>query len=149
MQTFLPYSDFKKSLDCLDYKRLGKQRVEAFQLLKCFYIKDYSWRSHPAFKMWKRYENALWLYHNTAISLWKDRGYKNTMALHNISGEIVMPEWLGNDRFHSSHRSNLLRKDFRFYSQYNWSESTNIPYYWNGYGNREGENNEISEKSQR
>ena len=33
MQTFLPYPDFKKSASCLDYKRLGKQRVEGLQIL--------------------------------------------------------------------------------------------------------------------
>ena len=33
MQTFLPYDDFVLSLDCLDYRRLGKQRVESMQLL--------------------------------------------------------------------------------------------------------------------
>ena len=32
MQTFLPYSDFIKSAKCLDYRRLGKQRVEAWQI---------------------------------------------------------------------------------------------------------------------
>ena len=30
MQTFLPYPDFKQSAACLDYSRLGKQRVEGF-----------------------------------------------------------------------------------------------------------------------
>ncbi len=33
MQTFLPYPDFKESFRALDSKRLGKQRVEAFQIL--------------------------------------------------------------------------------------------------------------------
>ena len=33
MQVFLPYPDFKKSLESLDNKRLGKQRVEAKQIL--------------------------------------------------------------------------------------------------------------------
>jgi len=33
MQTFLPFPDFKKSASCLDYKRLGKQRVEGLQIL--------------------------------------------------------------------------------------------------------------------
>ncbi len=33
MQTFLPYSDFRKSLESLDNKRLGKQRVEAYQII--------------------------------------------------------------------------------------------------------------------
>ena len=32
MQTFLPYQNFIKSAKCLDYKRLGKQRVEALQI---------------------------------------------------------------------------------------------------------------------
>ena len=32
MQTFLPYPDFRESLESLDYKRLGKQRVEAWQI---------------------------------------------------------------------------------------------------------------------
>lgn len=34
MQTFLPYPDFKKSLQALDYRRLGKQRVEAYQIIR-------------------------------------------------------------------------------------------------------------------
>ena len=34
MQTFLPYPDFVKSAQCLDYRRLGKQRVEAKQILE-------------------------------------------------------------------------------------------------------------------
>ena len=34
MQTFLPYPDFKQSAACLDYRRLGKQRVEGVQILK-------------------------------------------------------------------------------------------------------------------
>ena len=33
MQTFLPHRDFEQSAKCLDMKRLGKQRVEAYQLL--------------------------------------------------------------------------------------------------------------------
>ena len=33
MQVFLPYPDFKLSLESLDDKRLGKQRVEAYQLV--------------------------------------------------------------------------------------------------------------------
>ena len=33
MQTFLPYRNFRKSLQSLDDKRLGKQRVETFQIL--------------------------------------------------------------------------------------------------------------------
>lgn len=34
MNTFLPYPSFDESAKCLDYKRLGKQRVEAKQILE-------------------------------------------------------------------------------------------------------------------
>jgi len=30
MQPSLPYQDFTRSAECLDYKRLGKQRVAAY-----------------------------------------------------------------------------------------------------------------------
>ena len=33
MQTFLPYEDFRESVRSLDDKRLGKQRVEAYQII--------------------------------------------------------------------------------------------------------------------
>ena len=33
MQTFLPYPDIQKSLESLDNKRLGKQRVESYQII--------------------------------------------------------------------------------------------------------------------
>ena len=34
MQTFLPFPDFHESAACLDMRRLGKQRVEAMQILR-------------------------------------------------------------------------------------------------------------------
>lgn len=33
MQTFLPFDSFDDSAACLDMRRLGKQRVEGYQLL--------------------------------------------------------------------------------------------------------------------
>ena len=53
MQTFLPYDDFVLSLDCLDYRRLGKQRVEAMQLLNAMKREKGGWINHPATKMWR------------------------------------------------------------------------------------------------
>lgn len=40
------------------------------------------------------------------------------------------PPWLGDERVHSSHRSNLLRKDAQFYGQYAWAETNDLPYLW-------------------
>tara|TARA_R110000824_G_scaffold82342_3_gene206376 strand:+ start:591 stop:1100 length:510 start_codon:yes stop_codon:yes gene_type:complete len=139
MQTFLPVADFKASAKILDYKRLGKQRVEGMQLLNAMQP-DYDkkgWLNHPATVMWTGYENALKEYVNTMITEWKARGYNNTMQYYDIGGWVTYPDWLGSERIHKSHRMNLLRKDFTYYSKF-WPEEAihnvmNIetyPYYW-------------------
>jgi len=132
MQTFLPYPNLKKSLKVLDSRRLGKQRVEAFQILNILLnrTKSKAWKNHPAVKMWKDHTNALKLYFNKSIKLWISKGYKNNMKLETIEGKIIFPKWFGNKRFHASHRSNLLRKDKNYYSIYDWKESNNLPYIW-------------------
>lgn len=122
MQTFLPYPDFKKSLACLDDKRLGKQRVEAKQIL----TGDFP--NHPASLMWDGYKDALKLYHNLAIDEWVSRGFSNMMGKYEID-TVVLPHWLGGP-IHASHRSNLLRKQPLFYMQYRWVEPDNLPYHW-------------------
>lgn len=132
MQTFLPYPNLKKSLKVLDSRRLGKQRVEAFQILNVLLERTNKkgWKNHPAVLMWVGYENALKLYLNKAIKLWISRGYKNTMKLEIIEGKIKFPPWFGNPNFHASHRGNLLRKDFNFYSKNGWNEDPKMNYIW-------------------
>jgi hypothetical protein len=133
MQTFLPYPDFARSAACLDSRRLGKQRVEAYQILNT--LADPArrgWRRHPAVAMWRGYEDALRLYMNAMIAEWVRCGYRNTMPLAPVAGEPVMPPWLGDSAFHASHRSNLLRKNPAFYSRYGWSEPRDLPYVWPG-----------------
>ena len=34
------------------------------------------------------------------------------------------------EKFHSSHRANLLRKDSEWYGQYGWDENPESPYVW-------------------
>ncbi len=129
MQTFLPYPDFKKSLQSLDYRRLGKQRVEAYQILRALKFGN-GYSKHPAVKMWRGHINALKHYYNLAIDEWVKRGYRNNMLKMKISGKIAYPLWFGRDKFHAAHRSNMLRKDYCYYSQYGWSEPPDLPYLW-------------------
>lgn len=129
MQTFLPYKSFEDSARCLDYRRLGKQRVEARQIYNAIRNKG-GWSNHPVIKMWIGYENALIEYSNVIIEEWTRRGFKNTMKIENICGDIVYPHWLGDEFFHSSHRSNLLRKNFDYYSKFEWCEPLDLPYVW-------------------
>ena len=130
MQTFLPYADFKRSAESLDNKRLGKQRVEAMQIYKACVLDDYGWKNHPAVKMWVGYMD-------TMIKTWIERGFNNTMGIVGAGEDITLPPWMGDERLHSSHRSNLLRKDEKFYSQFNWTEPHDMPYYWAGFGKQD------------
>jgi hypothetical protein len=131
MQTFLPYPNFRKSMSVLDYRRLGKQRVEAYQILRALEGKSKGWTNHPATRMWRGYEPALVHYMQCAIDEWTARGYNNTMAVTTV-GPLILPPWVGDDRIHSSHRSNLIRKDPVHYGSFGWSEDSSIPYYWPG-----------------
>ena len=130
MQTFLPYKSFQKTAECLDYRRLGKQRVEAMQILKGLNDPNYSWANHPACKMWKGHKNALKLYMNTMIKEWIKRGYNNTMEIVPITGKISYPSWLGKRKFHLAHKSNLLKKDKKYYSKFKWNAPKDLTYIW-------------------
>lgn len=132
MQTFLPLPSFKASAQALDYRRLGKQRVEAMQLLNVLTgaTAKVGWRNHPAARMWRGYEQALGAYMNEMIHEWVSRGYRNTMQLWPITGPIIMPPWFGDKAFHASHRSNLLRKAPSHYGAFNWPEGPDLPYVW-------------------
>jgi hypothetical protein len=130
MQTFLPYPSFIESVRVLDYRRLGKQRVEAFQILKALNDPEYGWQNHPAVRMWRGHMDALKIYYNYCIDEWVRRGYKNTMQKRQDIQLKPVPPWFGDEAFHAAHRSNLLRKDEKFYRQYGWTEPTTLPYIW-------------------
>ena len=129
MQTFLPVESFEESARLLDWRRLGKQRVEARQILRAL-EGDGGWSRHPATRMWEGHEAALRLYGNVVIREWVRRGYVNNMEILRSGGRIRMPPWLGSPDFHASHRSNLLRKDPGHYGALGWGEPTDLPYVW-------------------
>jgi Pyrimidine dimer DNA glycosylase len=133
MQTFLPLPNFIKSAQCLDYRRLGKQRVECKQILLILDAKKQNvkigWSSHPAVLQWENYEEALKEYMNVCICEWINRGYKNTMLIQEIAN-VIYPPWFGDEKYHASHRSNLLRKNFDYYNQFGWEEPIDLEYVW-------------------
>lgn len=129
MQTFLPYPSLVESVRCLDRARLGKQRVEARQILATLRGASNAWAFHPAIKMWRGYEAALSLYGDLCIIEWIKRGYKNNMPVFAMKN-VVLPTWIGNKTFHISHQSNLLRKFPEHYSQFGWNVPDYLPYVW-------------------
>jgi hypothetical protein len=122
MQTFLPHPDFAETARSLDWRRLGKQRVEAQQILNAL-ANGGGWSNHPAVKMWRGYEDALRLYRNTIIEEWVRRGYRNNMPLAAVPDDVALPPWLGDSEFHASHRARLLAKDPEFYGRHGWTEA--------------------------
>jgi len=128
MQTFMTASDFRQTARELDYRRLGKQRVEAKQILMCLLGEGCErWANHPAVKMWRGYESVLAWYGLTMCQEWVKRGYKDNLGpyfLKRISSKPVPnPEWSTDAAFLSSHRACLLAKNYEHYSQFGWTET--------------------------
>jgi len=135
MQTFLPHPDFTESAKCLDYRRLGKQRVECIQLLNALRGETSAWANHPACKMWRGHEYALAEYGVVICQEWRRRGYRDTcmdklIRIRDQYCDNGFPSWFGNKAFHASHRSNLLRKDPTHYRAFGWSEPPTLEYVW-------------------
>jgi hypothetical protein len=148
MQTFLPYPEFARTACCLDIRRLGKQRVEALQVLRALTVTGYGWRHHPAVRMWAGYEEALVRYGLEICDVWCATGRADTCANSMrtelaaacgvevvrtqavLSAAAELPPWLGRDDVHRSHRSALLRKDSDHYRPLFGDEPADLPYVW-------------------
>ncbi len=143
MQTFLPYADFADSSAVLDPRRLGKQRVETFQILRALTWPQYAWKSHPAVRMWRGFVPALVAYGLANCAEWTRRGFADSVReslLEFTDGEAVamadlarggeLPPWLGDAALHRSHRSALLRKDPDWYGPWFPDVPDDLPYFW-------------------
>ena len=124
----------ERSAKALDNKRLGKQRVEALQILRANLGLTKGWRNHPAAVMWRGHEGYLYQYTNAMCIEWRQRGFvDNVQAQLQELGEKYelqgwdKPWWWDNDEFHKSHRSNLKRKDPVWYR---FRVRDNLPYKW-------------------
>jgi hypothetical protein len=126
MQTFLPYPDFKKSLQALDYRRLGKQRVESYQIIRILKAasqskvyrdgKEEATQAYSTIRRgaddeankgrrmnakWQKYGGS-WRNH-PAVKMW--RGHINALKLYyNLS----LDEWVGR-----GYRNNMQKMTIR------------------------------------
>jgi hypothetical protein len=130
MQTFLPYKDFDKSAHALDSKRLNKQILEGYQIMNVLMSDDpkAGWRNHPAVKMWRGYENALFEYIMAMIAEADRRGIKTDKNKDNLINLRVRtisrwgngrPAWYSDKaamaRVTTTHKANLYVKDPEYY----------------------------------
>ena len=150
MQTFLPFPDFDQTAQVLDKVRLNNQANEAKAILRTL-LSGKGWVHHPAVKMWSGYEHALGRYYEAIIREFIRRGGNNTRPenykeIDFNSGKHPFvadwsfadrgnPPWLGDDRFHSSHRSVLQWKEIvecepEWYLKFKWKEDPKYSYFW-------------------
>ena len=135
MQTFLVSDRYIDTAAVLDYRRLGKQRVEAWQILQTLLGESKGWANHPAVKMWRGYEYSLAVYGSVMCQAWISRGYKDTMSQRFYDACAALPntgrpEWTYDDTFHTSHKSNLVRKLPEYYQPLWPDVPSDLPYVW-------------------
>jgi hypothetical protein len=135
MQTFLPYEDFDRTAQCIDNRRLGKQRVECKQILQAIF-RGGAWTNHPAVAMWRGHGQTLLVYYSAIVREWRNRDFVHNMSIdlaliRDAARETARPPWLGDARFHLTHQKALLCKDYEHYSRYFDSDIIpEIAYYW-------------------
>jgi len=137
VQTFVPYADLRTSCVVLDDRRLGKQRVETYQILRALTWPQYAWKNHPAVRMWRGFVPALVEYGLENCREWTRRGYADAVGpqlLGWTGGRVPvgapLPPWWGWEDLHRSHRSALLRKDPQHYAPLLGDEPDDLPYLW-------------------
>ena len=129
VNTFVTSSDLHECARSLDYRRLGKQRVEAWQIWRALTGVTKGWKNHPAAKAWEGYTCALAMYTNVMIDEWISRGYNNTMAKLPHCRNPRFPPWWGWDPVIKSHQASLNRKDSSFY-HFEVGHYSNYGYIW-------------------
>tara|TARA_Y100000592_G_scaffold90641_3_gene149584 strand:- start:783 stop:1220 length:438 start_codon:yes stop_codon:yes gene_type:complete len=139
MQTFVPEAgSYRDSARTLDRARLGKQRVEALQILHALdpeYPKS-GWSNHPAVQMWSGHMGALARYALACVEEWVHRGYRDIKCgpqLRDYAArypDATPPPWWGDQRVHRSHRSRLIQKKPEHYRPLWPGEAEDLEYFW-------------------
>lgn len=122
LNTFVLSVDHHVTADLLDRQRLGKQRVEAKQIINILEHFDNTqdnkkaWFNHPVCQMWIGYTEHLKKYFNIISGEWVARGYKHNMGFYAVDEEkSEAPYWIAWPELRYSHMASLFRKDPREY----------------------------------
>jgi hypothetical protein len=153
MQTFLPFLDYEYTAQVLDNKRLNKQILEGYQILKILSgaSETGAWRNHPAVLMWKNAEHELNNYLDHMIYEANWRGIKTDKNASNIKQLKIkygkqwgksLPFWMEDETtslcMMTTHQKSLFDKDPMYYAQFKVAKSSpynvtccdKCKYYW-------------------
>ena len=152
---WMPYPNMRLSAHVLSAALLGRQTAACVRILRLiaghrdnrtdlYNIGTVAWSSHP---------EALVLYLDYCVSELNLRGQNRGIPsprsrvgvkLYQIPAEWsqndpAVPEWLGVERIHASHRAALLAKDPGWFAQFAWSEPRVRALAWPGTMPRPGD----------
>lgn len=138
VNTFIVSSDIYESMETLDFKRLGKTRLEAKQIINVLENElNGGWSKHPATLSFVGYIDALKAYYNICVQEWISRGYKNTMKLYDVDEsrfsarffdketkefskktKYSYPKFVSFEPYLLAHKAALFRKDNEYYKDF-------------------------------
>lgn len=101
-------------------------------------VKSKGWSHHPAVMMWRGHELELLKYQEAVCNEWTSRGFNDSCLekTHYLVAPYLdelkegVPSFVGDDDFHTSHKSNLIRKDEAHYGKQWDGLNGDLPYLW-------------------
>lgn len=136
---YMPYPDFQRSVEVLDYRRLNVMMISCFNLLS-FYSKAHTSLAIPRYHgigmwAWFGYEKALLKLAETCEKEWLKRGYKTKFRsqwYHNSrwSSQPDVPDWLSDSEFCESQQAYLVKKNPELYRPLFPDVDPNLPLKW-------------------
>ncbi len=149
MQVFIPEFDFVTCAQVLDRQRLGKQRVEARNILVVLLgkpawcsDKEYNYllryKNAPQVLQWKESEICLIDYLRCICAEWKKRGYidncwqqsletcKEILKDKDPAALVYQKPWWLDMYYVLRHRNTLLYKNIQHYRQFGWRNNPRI-----------------------
>ena len=139
MQTFLTNSNYEKSAQALDNRRLRKQTWECKQILEAVIAnrigEKRGWQSHCITRMWQNHPHSLLCYWAAMVRECAVRGLNGFAVINDDDYPILLekekpaPDFVYDKRIKSAYRAHLLAKDFSHYSQFGWTEQPKSGYY--------------------
>jgi DNA-binding CsgD family transcriptional regulator len=126
---YLPYPDFKKSVECLDNRRLTDQTTTIKSIL------ENNWTNHPVSLVWRYHRWQLCNFGLYSADGLRQRNIETDFDwfMHHrenlpVNSRTDMPYWFNNPKLHSAHRADLVKHSPELYT---WDDNT--PYFWPGY----------------
>lgn len=128
MQVFLPFKSPLETAKCLDKRRLHKQIVECYQIMKAIKGESQAWKNHPICKMYKdnlkfleAYTKTLELYKELSnflqTNIQSDLNLQDRAERMNKEALSLLPSFI-TEEYCDIMKRRLYTKNNNYYSQF-------------------------------